>query len=190
MSVAFELIFKSTMLGVEIMSILECSFPNESLISNELKSADFHDSYQLLSLENDLDPLDIYLLMVSNTPQWINTLLSLRNKVVNVFGLIDVGRLGEINYAQLTNKNNLIGQKLDLFEIENFNKNEMVLILNDKHLDIKISILKKVNSSKFDVIVSTIVHFHNGFGKIYMALISPFHKIVVKRLMKNIKAVV
>ncbi|MEO8400570.1 MAG: DUF2867 domain-containing protein [Gammaproteobacteria bacterium] len=168
------------------MNIHECIFPDRSLIANEIISADFHDSFRLLSLEGNLDPLDIYLIMVNNTPSWINRLLSLRNKLVHLLGLNDVGNLGAINGLDFVDRENLIGEKLDIFIIESFSKNEMILTQKDKHLDIKISILKHENSLKTDLIVSTVVNFHNKLGKIYMTLIAPFHKVVVKRLMKNV----
>ncbi len=64
----------------------------------------------------------------------------------------------------------------------------MTLILNDKHLDIKMSILNRYdnNSQKNTVIISTLVYFNNFLGRFYMLIITPFHKIVVKRLLSNI----
>lgn len=168
------------------MEARACDFPNESKIANEVILADFNDSYKISSVEYHMSPLEIYLLMVNNTPIWINFLLSLRNKIVRLLGLNDVGNLGGIDHLAYVKSEDLVGAKLDFFVIESLDQNEMILILKDKHLDIKISIFKYENVSSTDVIVSTIVNFHNYVGKIYMFIIAPFHRMVVKRLMKNI----
>lgn len=62
----------------------------------------------------------------------------------------------------------------------------MILILKDRHLDIKMSILKRKHIDATEVIVSTIVNFNNTLGKIYMFIITPFHRLVMMRLMSNI----
>ena len=165
------------------MKVKECIFPKESMIAHEVVSSNFHDSYKISSIENNISPLEIYLAMVNNTPIWINLLLSLRNIMVQPFGLKDVGNLGGISFLDNVKTEHLVGTKLDIFIIESFNKNEMILQQKDKHLDIKLSILIHEDT---DIIVSTIVNFNNLLGKIYMFIIAPLHKIIVKRLMKNI----
>ncbi|MCE2706180.1 MAG: DUF2867 domain-containing protein [Proteobacteria bacterium] len=168
--------------------IKKCKFPYQSILSADALNADFSDSYQLISVSNRLDVLDIYILMVNNTPKWINQLLFLRNKIMLLFGLKDVKHLGGLSQTKYENRSNLIGTKLDIFEISTYSRNEMTLILNDKHLDIKMSILNRYdnNSQKNTVIISTLVYFNNFLGRFYMLIITPFHKIVVKRLLSNI----
>lgn len=168
------------------MKIQECSFPKESLLMSEAASAGFADSFVLAPAEKDLYLLEIYRLMVNNTPLWINTLLTLRNKIVKILGLTDVGKLGGIEKMPQENDKDIVGTKLDIFTIEYLSKNEMILMQNDKHLDIKLSILKCEDNNQASIIVSTIVNFHNSFGKMYMFIIKPFHKMIVKRLLSNI----
>jgi hypothetical protein len=168
------------------MKVKKCDFPNDSKIVNESIAAHFKDSYSVITVKNELDPLQIYLLMVNNTPVWINSLLSIRNKIVKLLGLKDVGQLGGVDYINHSDFDELTDAKLDLFTIESFSENEMILTLNDKHLNIKMAILKRKHTNKIEVIVSTIVNFNNKLGKIYMFIISPFHRLVIMRLMNNI----
>ena len=168
------------------MKVKKCDFPDDSKIVNESIAAHFNDSYSVITVNNELDPLHIYLLMVNNTPVWINSLLSIRNKIVKLLGLKDVGQLGEVDYINHSDADELTDAKLDIFTIESFSENEMILTLNDRHLNIKMSILKRKHTDETEVIVSTIVNFNNKLGKVYMFIISPFHRLVMMRLMNNI----
>lgn len=169
------------------MKIQECIFPKESQLVIEAASAGFTDSFVVSPVVRELDLLEIYRLMVNNTPAWINTLLTLRNKIVKILGLTDVGNLGGIEKINHADIKNIIGKKLDIFTIEYLSKDEMILIQNDKHLNIKLSILKgEDDNSQSTITVSTIVNFNNFFGRTYMFIIKPFHKMVVKRLLRNI----
>ena len=165
-----------------------CEFPKQSKLANEALNANFHDSYQVYNVPDNIDVLDVYFLMVNNTPKWINNLLSLRNKTMLFVGVKDVGNLGGLNQIKYADRTNVVGAKLDIFVIDSFSKDEMILILNDKHLDIKMSILRIKESIPNEncIAVSTLVVFNNLIGRFYMGLIRPFHEIIVKRLMKNI----
>ena len=117
------------------MKINICAFPKKSIIAEEAITADFSDSYSTSIAETQMDPLEIYLLMVNKTPIWINRLLTLRNKIVKQLGLKDVGNLGSISHFNSVKKQNLIGTRLDIFTIESFSQDEMILIQKDKHLE-------------------------------------------------------
>lgn len=162
-------------------------FPVESYIAKEVAVADFHDSYKLLSSgKKKINPLEVYFLMVKRVPKWINFLLSLRNKIARLLGLKDVGNLGKTKKFLGQGGKNLVGHKLDFFIIATYSQNEMILILNDKHLDIKVSIFINESFEEKTIIFSTLVKFNNFCGKAYMFIITPFHKVIVKRLMRNI----
>jgi hypothetical protein len=57
---------------------------------------------------------------------------------------------------------------------------------DDKHLYYRISILKRNTEKRFEVYLTTIVKFKNNWGKIYFAFIKPFHKMVVKSMLKKL----
>lgn len=97
------------------MKVKKCIFPEDSKIINESIAAHFIDSYSVITIKNELDPLQIYLLMVNNTPIWINSLLSIRNKIVKFLGLKDVGLLGEVDYINHLDTDELTDAKLDIF---------------------------------------------------------------------------
>jgi hypothetical protein len=66
---------------------------------------------------------------------------------------------------------------------------EIVMAEDDKHLYFKTSVLlqKDANPQFESLFVTTIVQFHNIWGRVYFAPIKPFHQLIIKRLLVNFK---
>lgn len=75
-----------------------------------------------------------------------------------------------------------VGKKVGLFTLYDIQENEIIAGEKDKHLDFCISFKKEHDV----VILSTYVCYHNMLGKIYMNLIKPFHKLLVKKSLKSL----
>ena len=169
-----------------IATVKRCALPNQSVIFADIAQADYHDAYCLENMSTVLNALDLYILMVNHTPSWINALLSLRNICVKPVGLKDVGNLGDLATTSTTTKYQ-VGDRLDLFHIDKLTDDEVILTLNDSHLDITISVLKSNLSQTSNVYVATAVRYNNLIGRLYMQTIKPFHKMVVQRLLNSLK---
>jgi hypothetical protein len=76
-----------------------------------------------------------------------------------------------------------VGNKVGFFTIYYNDEYEIIAGEKDKHLDFCVSFYKKDTN----LTVSTLIQYNNSFGKIYMNLIKPFHKFVVKNMLKNLK---
>ena len=61
--------------------------PAGSALQDRLKTAYFHDSYQLQLPDDGSSPMALYLRCVGRTPGWIDFLMRLRNRVVAPFGI-------------------------------------------------------------------------------------------------------
>lgn len=164
--------------------IEKCVLPDQSLLRKELIHADFLDAYRVPLRDKTLSPLQLYLAMVEKTPTWINFLLSIRNVTVKLFGLKDVGNLGDIDKSSIEEP--FVGAKLDIFYIEYMDDTELVLSLNDTHLNIKLSLLKYSKMEVNYLTLSSWVKFNNFLGRLYMGVITPFHKIIVKRMLNSL----
>ncbi len=73
---------------------------------------------------------------------------------------------------------------IGFFKIFSISETEIILGANDKHLDFR-AIITKDKALVYNIKVITLVSYNNTFGKIYMTIIKPFHRIVVKSLVKN-----
>lgn len=99
-------------------------------------------------------------------PQWVIALIKFRNAIVKPLGL-----KGEKSLY-------------DLINVES--ENRATLSKNDKHLDFKVTLMtESFGNGNQRISVGTKVCFHNSMGKVYFAIIKPFHVLICKTLIKR-----
>ncbi len=151
--------------------------PEESIIHDHIAKIDFQDAFQMELTRPEVSIEDVYLRLFSQTPKWVAVLFKLRNRIVKLFGL-DTG-----NGAKEFRKEDIaVGKKIGLFTVYAIEKEELIAGQDDKHLNFRVSLLKKDKL----VTVSTLVEYNNLFGRIYMTIVMPFHKLVVKAMMRRV----
>lgn len=150
--------------------------PNFSKANNFISEIDFCDSYKIELSKNE-DIKKIYLKLILTDSKLINFLMSFRNKIMSIFGL-----KAEINHLNNI-KDVKVGNKIGFFTIYYVDENEIIAGEKDKHLDFCVSFYKKDSC----LTISTLVQYNNFFGKFYMSFVKPFHKFVVKNMLKNLK---
>ncbi len=155
--------------------------PKISKLYPEAHYANFFDSHQVNIPSPNHTALEIYLDMIAKTPRWVNRLMYMRNKVVSLLGLKNLGGLGDIDPEKPANTYR-IGDRVGIFSILSLNNSEVIFGDSDKHLDVKLSICK-VDMDRA-VAISTVVHVHNILGKVYMFFITPIHKIIAPLMIK------
>ena len=102
-----------------------------------------------------------------NSPWWVRALLCLRNKLVKPFGLKVDGRMTDM--------------------ICDKNENEIILGMKDKHLSFYVSLWSgKKEQNIQNLKITTIVQYQNMFGKVYFFIIYPFHKIIIRNMIKKL----
>lgn len=122
----------------------------------------------------------------SSGPAWIEKLFELRNAVVKIFGLKTGG--STMSRPQMLEAVKCEpGEKMGLFKVFEKTADEIILGEDDKHLDFKVSLLlRKAESNNFTIIISTVVIFHNWWGRFYFLPVKPFHQFIVPAMLKNI----
>ena len=102
------------------------------------------------------------------TPQWIIALMKVRNAIIKPFGL-----KGEKNLSDL-----VIVESDSLATISK----------SDRHLDFVIAFMteRRMNDSVY-LSVCTKVRYNNRMGKFYFTIIKPFHKLICKTLLKQVR---
>lgn len=154
-----------------------CEVPPISALSDSLRTAYFFDCY---SVEIPLDsrtPLELYLNVVSRTPPWIDFLMNVRNKIVASVGLKNMGALSGVSPSKAATEYR-VGDQAGIFKLIETNDREVILGETDKHLDVRISVVKQQHQDRTIVSVSTVVHVHNLLGRIYMFFVTPAHRII------------
>jgi hypothetical protein len=149
--------------------------PVGTLITKNISNVDYHDSYMIM-VEHD-ESIERISEKILSLPRWVIVALRIRYYLlVKPFGLntgkfIDVEKNSEGNFVPVP--------------IIEKSEDEIVLGADDKHLYYRISIMKKNVEKITEIYLSTIVKFHNIFGKIYFLPVRLGHKLVVRSILKR-----
>ncbi|MEK9969896.1 MAG: DUF2867 domain-containing protein [Ferrovibrio sp.] len=146
--------------------------PDPAFVAS-LPGADHSDAFAVVILRGDLDARAIVALAFGNLPDWAGWLLKIRNLVMRPFGL----KTDEIVHA---------------LPVLQESPDDVVLGLNDDHLDFRTQF--RTDTIRLGpqgpvlgmVTVTTVVRTHNRLGRIYLGIIMPFHKLVIRSLLKRV----
>lgn len=165
------------------MKTTESSIPSNSLVAYYLARVDYNDSYVVGLTDIELDIREIYLAIFSFSPLWVKQLFYIRNKIVGIFGIKGPSTKGLFNIERKPQYE--VGEKIGLFPMYSLELNELIVGVDDKHLNFRMSVQKISHGESYSVVVTTIVQFNNIFGRLYLFCIKPMHKYIVKRLLSD-----
>ena len=154
--------------------------PDDSVLRPWLAGADFYDAYEAPLTTATLSPAEIFVRASRSTPRWVDDLMSIRNRILRLFGLKDVGAMKAAARAPDAYQ---VGDRLGIFSIFGKTENELLLGIDDRHLDVRVSVLKSQRNGLPHYVVSTVVHVHNLLGRLYMAPVGRIHPFVVRSMM-------
>lgn len=149
--------------------------PPEYLQGRLLEQLDFHDTFATTNHQDSLE--EIAHLIFDRPPNWIRGLFAIRNKLVRLVGLKT-----EIPADYHTDFE--VGGYIGFFRIFSISDTELILGADDSHLNFR-AVLVNNHQPTFNIKMITLVKFNNSTGRLYMQLIKPFHRLVVKRMVKN-----
>jgi hypothetical protein len=140
-----------------------------------LAGAQFSDAYSVTVDGNALDARRAAEKMLARGPRWIEMLLALRNRLVAPLGLKtpDPTRTGGTD-------------SIGIFPVVSETPNRLVAGFNDHHLDFRVVVDVVTSARGQCVTATTLVLTHNLLGRSYLAIILPFHRLVVRSMMRQI----
>jgi hypothetical protein len=142
-----------------------------------LAGAQFVDAFRIRLEGRALDARNAAQRMMGRSPRWIETLLSLRNALVAPFGLKTSGD-GEAA------KGGLIG----IFPVLSEMPDRLIAGFDDHHLDFRVVVDVAAFGQGQQVTATTLVRTHNRLGRTYLAIILPFHRLIVRNLLRQVAA--
>lgn len=140
-----------------------------------LRKIDFADTFSTTNRTNAIG--EITNLIFNTTPKWVDSLFVLRNKIAGWFGL-------KTDLPKDYNENFKVGGYINFFKIYSISDTEVILGADDSHLNFR-ALINNDQSESYNIKVITLVEYNNLKGKIYMKIIKPFHRQIVKRMVKN-----
>ena len=77
--------------------------------------------------------------------------------------------------------------RIDFFPVISRSPRELIVGENARHLDFRTSVLIRSGTDGAPdlVIATTVVRCHNRLGRLYLAVIQPFHILIVKAYLRN-----
>jgi len=144
------------------------SVPVDSATLSLFPQARMSDAYRLV-VKEPLDAPSAAGRMFGRVPRWIRALMAMRNRLVAPFGL-KTGR------DKITSPSRRIG----IFPVIAEAPERVVLGLDDRHLDFRVAIdVMRLGGARSEVTATTLVCPHNRLGRAYLAIVLPFHRVIV-----------
>lgn len=140
-----------------------------------LAGAQFADAFGLDVDGRALDARQAAERMMGRSPRWIEALLTLRNLLVAPLGLKTSG-------ADAAAPGDMIG----IFPVLSETPERLVAGFDDKHLDFRVVVDVVPSGAGQQVIATTLVKTHNWLGRAYLATILPFHRLVVRAMLRQV----
>ncbi|WP_428647923.1 DUF2867 domain-containing protein [Roseibium sp.] len=164
------------------------TLPDRSLLYAYRAPGDFLDCYSVsLGEHHDLQNADMRVLadLILNADiAWMRNLMALRDRVARFVGMKS-GKALAMEQAPTPVAGRGVGERIGFFKIYQVAPDEIILGEDDWHQDFRLTILRDAQR----IYAATCCRRHNVFGHAYLALILPFHKLIVKSVLdKAVKA--
>lgn len=140
-----------------------------------LTGAQFADAFSISTETTDLTARDAATRMFSRSPRWVDALMRLRDLIVAPFGL---------KTAQSARHTDV--DKVGFFPVLSETPQRLVAGFNDSHLDFRVVIDVAADRVGQRITATTVVLMHNWLGRIYLTVIKPFHRMVVRSMLRQV----
>ncbi len=162
----------------------ETIIPKNSLLQNYFKKIYYKDSFRALCKNQSITVNDVLKSFFTSAPPWVIFSMKIRDKIASVLNL-KVNGIKDHN-AMIQNSNFNVGESYGLFTITEKTDQEVIMGTDDRHLNFRVSLyVEKIDQHTY-IYISTIVQINNKVGWLYFNTIDLFHKIIVKKFLKNI----
>jgi hypothetical protein len=139
-----------------------------------LAGAEFADAYRVAIDGTQVNARRAAEKMFAPGPRWAEALLALRNKLVRPFGL-KTSAEGEP----------APGGVIGLFPVVSETTDRLVAGFNDRHLDFRVVVDVAPSAGGQEITATTLVKTHNRLGRIYLAIVLPFHRLIVRNMLQR-----
>lgn len=162
-------------------AVTAVELPNPSLVERALEPRHYFDAFSLRAPHGTFGDVDALARASSQLPGWVDGLMLLRNRIVRVFGLktepaeTPRGGPGQAIVA---------GSAVGIFLVLARSADEILMGLDDKHLDFRFSLILQTRADGEHAIATTTVRFRNVWGRLYFGLVRPFHKRIIPAMLR------
>lgn len=162
-------------------TLAETALPSESGIADWFDGADLADAFAVdLEVADAAKGIDYLARCVMDDPAlWVRFLLAIRDLLVVAFGIKTSGQL------RLRAATERVAH-IDFFTVLSRSDNEVIVGEDDWHLNFRASVLiRSDRNGRAQLFATTAVRCQNSIGRIYLALITPFHRSIVRASLRR-----
>ncbi|MET0706775.1 MAG: DUF2867 domain-containing protein [Tardiphaga sp.] len=139
-----------------------------------LAGAQFIDAFSVTVSEASLDARRAAERVFGRSPRWVRMLLALRDAIVAPFGLITSKSARQAGV-----------DKVGMFPVVSETPERIVAGFDDHHLDFRSLIEVAAVPGGTRITATTVVLTHNLLGRVYLTVIAPFHRIIVRSMLRQ-----
>ena len=150
------------------------ALPSASAMASQFANADLADAYAIALPDTASDDAATLARgLLARPPVWVPALMAARDRIMPAFGVKTAATIRE------TGRRKGLGV-IGSFPVRERTAREVVMGENDRHLDFSTSVLIRDIAGGREVVWVTAVHCRNRLGRIYLAIIAPFHRAIVR----------
>lgn len=153
--------------------------PPPGLTAGRLPEEHFADAFAV-PVPTGTSARDLAAAVFSSQPPWAAALMAVRNLLVAPLGLVAT----PARLARATAAANARG-RVGIFPVLAEEAGELVLGLDDRHLDFRVSVAIRVADDGPEGVVTTRVRFHGALGRAYFVPVRPVHRLLVPALLRR-----
>lgn len=116
--------------------------------------------------------------MFTTQAPWVARLMWLRDRIVAVFGIKTSHQLQTARVPGAV-------RRISFFRIYEQDGHEILLGEDDRHLDFRVSVRCEAIDGAAHVVATTVVQCPNALGRLYLLVIAPFHRMVVRSALQR-----
>jgi hypothetical protein len=150
------------------------------LAASALRDVDYGDAYAV-ALPSGVSAPAFAEAVFASPPRWVAKLMALRNAIVRPLGLIAT-RSGFAHAAAVANGT---GERICVFPVLAAAPDEVLLGLDDRHLDFRISVRVLDEGCEHLGVLTTLVRFHGALGRAYFVPGRPAHRLIVPTMLRS-----
>ncbi len=139
-----------------------------------LEPIDYADTYSV-GLPGPMEPEEFCSRILQAAPRWLDLLLSIRDSVAGPLGF----NTQERNYGKVVQL--APGAKFGPLVVDSVTPDRVVCADADRHLAFR-AIFRTTDSPNPNGLFTTEVHFNDAVGRLYFAVVKPFHQRVIPAL--------
>lgn len=155
------------------------AIPAASLVDGALSPLDYSDAYAMTVPAGTFGTVD----RLAHTPTRLSrggkALMTARDAVVRPFGLATVP-----DHLPQSDLPVVCGSVVGIFKVLARSADEILMGLDDKHLDFRFSLILHREAATERAIATTLVRFHNVGGRLYFFFVKPVHRLMVPAMLR------